>query len=97
MSGYGSAGGGLTQAPIGEPGWWQASDGLWYPPSSRPAPPPPTMYQGQPPPYYAPQKTNGMAERSVDVLVCVPVVSASGIGRLPMKALVAGGQSWLVG
>src|SRR5206468_8880036 len=45
----------------------------------------------------APQKTNCCAEGSVDVSVCVPVVSASGIGRLPMKALVAGGQSWLVG
>ena len=44
-----------------------------------------------------PQKMNGIAERSADVLLCVPVVSASGIGRLPMKALVAGGQSWLVG
>ncbi len=27
------------------PGWWQASDGKWYPPEQRPAEPPPTTTQ----------------------------------------------------
>ena len=31
------------------------------------------------------------------VFVCVPVESANPIGRLPMNAAEAGGQSWLVG
>ena len=44
-----------------------------------------------------PQKTNCCAERSADVLLALPVVSANGIGRLPMNAAEVGGQSWLVG
>src|SRR5207244_10778455 len=44
-----------------------------------------------------PQNTKGCAERSVEVSDCDPVVRAKGIGRLPMNAAVAGGQSWLVG
>ena len=44
-----------------------------------------------------PQKTNCWPDRSADVLLDTPVVSAKGIGRLPMNAPEAGGQSWLVG
>ena len=44
-----------------------------------------------------PQKTNGCAERSAAVMLCVAVESANGIGRLPMNAAEVGGQSWLVG
>ena len=44
-----------------------------------------------------PQKTNGCAERSVEVALGAPVDSANAIGRLPMKAVEEGGQSWLVG
>src|SRR5262252_3458360 len=44
-----------------------------------------------------PQKTNGCALRSWEVLLCDPVVRLKGIGSVPMKAAVAGGQSWLVG
>ena len=44
-----------------------------------------------------PQNTKGCAERSVEVSDCAPVVRAKGIGKLPMNAAVAGGQSWLVG
>ncbi len=41
----------------GGPGWWQASDGRWYPPQSRPgAQPPPS-----PPPLLPARKTNSNA------------------------------------
>ena len=35
--------------------------------------------------------------RSVELSDWDPVVRAKGIGKLPMNAAVAGGQSWLVG
>jgi len=44
-----------------------------------------------------PQKTKDCEAKSVEVALDVPVVSAKGMGRLPMNALDAGGQSWLVG
>ena len=44
-----------------------------------------------------PQKTNGCALRSWEVLLCDPVERLNGIGRAPMLAVAAGGQSWLVG
>ena len=48
------------------PGWWQASDGKWYPPESAPVPPsmPPPTTAGPYavyPPTYAPPATNGIA------------------------------------
>src|SRR5262249_54793712 len=43
-----------------------------------------------------PQKTNGWA-RSTGVFDWLPVERPKGIGSVPMKALAAGGQSWLVG
>lgn len=42
----------MSQTPAG-PGWWQASDGRWYPPESHPYaqhPPPPPAMPTQPPP-----------------------------------------------
>jgi hypothetical protein len=43
----------MSQQPQG-PGWWQASDGRWYPPQPPPQPGPPAMpyqqYPQQPPP-----------------------------------------------
>ena len=44
-----------------------------------------------------PQKTFIIAEVLNAVFVCVPVVSANGTGKLPMKVPFGGGQSWLVG
>ena len=40
------------------PGWWQASDGKWYPPESRPAGPPPGPPQG---PGFAPGYGPGLS------------------------------------
>lgn len=36
------------------PGWWQASDGKWYPPQDVAPPPPPNMPPPQPPSYLPP-------------------------------------------
>ncbi len=47
-----------------EPGWWQASDGKWYPPESAPAPQQPTTataYPYAPPVLPEPAKGNGLA------------------------------------
>ncbi len=44
-----------------------------------------------------PKKTNGWAEKSTEVFVCDPAERLNPIGRLPMNAAEAGGQSWLVG
>src|SRR2546429_10010053 len=41
-----------------------------------------------------PQKTNCAP---VETFVCAVVLSAKGIGRMPMKGFDGGGQSWLVG
>jgi hypothetical protein len=38
----------MAQAPA-EPGWWQASDGWWYPPESRPGAVAPVPYGYGPP------------------------------------------------
>jgi peptidylprolyl isomerase len=51
---------GVSDVPRG-PGWWQASDGRWYPPQS--APIPPTANQAAP--YPGPQKVNGLAVASM--------------------------------
>ena len=57
------------------PGWWQASDGKWYPPASAPAayqpeptyPPPAAAYSSAAPGYQptAPPRTNGLAVTSL--------------------------------
>jgi len=46
----------MSETPAG-PGWWQASDGRWYPPESHPSaqpPPPPPAAPTMPPPPAAP-------------------------------------------
>jgi hypothetical protein len=43
----------VSDAPQG-PGWWQASDGRWYPPESAPPPTQPAPPAGQPPGPYTP-------------------------------------------
>lgn len=46
------------------PGWWQASDGRWYPPEQAPgyvAPPPPPAAYGPPPQPYAPYPAGAYA------------------------------------
>ncbi|HVA03928.1 MAG TPA: DUF4190 domain-containing protein [Acidimicrobiales bacterium] len=71
------------------PGWWQASDGRWYPPQQQPgywAPPPPPMsgmpvapYPGSVP--YVPggvQSTNGLAIASL----VLSVLWVAGVGSL---------------
>jgi hypothetical protein len=45
------------------PGWWQASDTLWYPPDLRPAPPAVAVPPCPPPGYAGP--THGMAVASL--------------------------------
>lgn len=54
----------------GAPGYWQASDGNWYPPSQQPAfqafqPPPAGYVAAQPVGYGPPVKTNGLAIASM--------------------------------
>ena len=46
----GQTGARMSDAPQG-PGWWQASDGRWYPPTARPGTPPPGPAPSGPPPY----------------------------------------------
>jgi len=43
----------MSDAPQGE-GWWQASDGRWYPPESAPGTPPSAPPPSEPPSYGAP-------------------------------------------
>ena len=66
------------------PGWWQATDGKWYPPAP-PAPPQPPVY-GAPQQAYAPvgPKNDGM---SIAGLVCgisgLATLLLCGIGLIP--------------
>jgi hypothetical protein len=66
---FGGAGPGPTQGPA--PGWWQASDGNWYPPEQQPGFVAPTA-AGYGYGYAAaqPRATNGMAVASL-VLSCL--------------------------
>jgi len=67
------------------PGWWQATDGKWYPPAP-PAPPAPPVYGTPQPAYYAPvgPKNDGM---SIAALVCgisgLATLVLCGIGVIP--------------
>lgn len=67
------------------PGWWLASDGNWYPPSSSPGypPPPPPAPSWTPTAPAAPATQNGM---SVAALVCgilsILAIWAFGVGVL---------------
>lgn len=64
------------------PGWWQATDGKWYPP----APPAPPVYGAPQQAYYAPvgPKNDGM---SIAGLVCgisgLATLVLCGIGLIP--------------
>lgn len=79
------------------PGWWQATDGKWYPPAPPTPPPtppqPPSYQQPAPPTYGAPQpayyapvgpKNDGM---SIAALVCgisgLATLVLCGIGLIP--------------
>ena len=75
------------------PGWWQATDGKWYPPvqaqlpvSPPPTPPGPPGYGAPQPAYYAPvgPKNDGM---SIAALVCgisgLATLVLCGIGIVP--------------
>jgi len=42
--------------PMPPPGWWQASDGRWYPPETHPANFAPLRWSGPPPGSYPPAK-----------------------------------------
>ena len=73
----------------GGPGWWQASDGKWYPPQPYPGqlPPPPQGWAASPPP--APDREAGdirfpMALRVADIfkIVAVLVLIASVLAAL---------------
>ncbi len=67
------------------PGWWQATDGKWYPPAP-PAPPAPPVYGAPQQAYYAPvgPKNDGM---SIAGLVCgisgLATLVLCGIGLIP--------------
>lgn len=91
------------------PGWWQASDGRWYPPEQAPRPQPPpgapvAPYEpggyGQPgaagwgTPYRPVRSTEGMAVASL-VVAClaIPVGCFCGIGFLASPVAVALGYS----
>ena len=64
------------------PGWWQASDGKWYPPATAPAAGPAAMA-------YRPPRTNGMAIASLILGISSLVTCAlSGI-----PGLIAGSAS----
>jgi hypothetical protein len=57
------------------PGWWQASDGKWYPPQSQQAPPPPKKGGGC-------LKAMGLAALGfVGLIVLIAVVAAAGGGK----------------
>jgi hypothetical protein len=57
------------------PGWWQASDGMWYPPQPGATPPPTYGYGYGSPPFE--RKTNGLA-----IWALVLVIVLGGIGAL---------------
>lgn len=84
------------------PGWWQASDGKWYPPQSHPSqqtqptqPPPPQPFSAPPPygqpgpyqPYGAPQMSRKTNGLAIAALVCGILW---GFGVLAVLALVFG-------
>lgn len=72
----------------GGTGWWQASDGKWYPPQSTPLPPPPAgapQTMAAPNPMYAvaPQRTsNGLATAAL-----VLGIIAAVLGLIPFLFL----------
>ncbi|HMQ25051.1 MAG TPA: DUF4190 domain-containing protein [Acidimicrobiales bacterium] len=83
------------------PGWWQASDGKWYPPQEAAAPAPQAWATTPPPvspagPYGAPmapvRTTNGMAIGSLvcgllGFLTCVSAIVAVILGHIARKQI----------
>ncbi len=61
----------------GGPGWWQASDGKWYPPERHP------NYQPPPPPSMPPQAVQAAVANR-------PVVTETGLGKDRSPATVLG-------
>ena len=67
-------------------GWWQATDGKWYPPAPQQQPPSAPGFGTAPPAYYAPvgPKNDGM---SIAALVCgisgLATLVLCGIGIVP--------------
>src|SRR5438477_7583604 len=65
------------------PGWWQASDGKWYPPEKAPAPVPlgsPTQPFGVPPsPGSAPAPRSGLGAGPIIAIVVAAVALIAGV------------------
>ena len=65
------------------PGWWQASDGNWYPPETSPGNSPPPVYG--PPPAYGPLPAYGGAGYGY-----TPYVANRGTNGMAIASLVLG-------
>lgn len=72
------------------PGWWQASDGKWYPPQPQAPPPPPTTQFAPPPPIaqFAPPPQAGMSGCLKFGLIALGVLAVLGIGSCVVLATV---------
>lgn len=70
----------MSDHPRG-PDWWQASDGMWYPPQGPTAPQPQTYWPSEPPPQ---PKSKGPL---IAILVALAAVAAAVVGFI----IVAGG------
>src|SRR5690349_18488675 len=76
------------------PGWWQASDGRWYPPQARPAYPPQPFGAGPP----VPQKKSSNHGVLIAVLIVVAVVLGGGaLGAYFVYRTVSNSVSNVVG
>ena len=71
------------------PGWWQASDGKWYPPTAQPAapPPPPQWGTATGPPYPRSSGTNALAIASL----VLSILWLCGLGSV--LAVIFGGMA----
>ena len=68
------------------PGWWQATDGKWYPPTPQPQQPPaPPGYGAPQPAYYAPTgpKNDGMSIAGLVCGISGLTLIGCGIGLIP--------------
>lgn len=84
----------MSEAPQG-PGWWQATDGRWYPPEQAPQAPPqqtPTYWYGQGVVGGTPPRTDSLAVTAfVFALAGLPVGLVCGLGFfLPVAAIPMG-------
>jgi hypothetical protein len=86
----------MSDVPEG-PGWWQASDGKYYPPQPPTAPPPPPTSPPAPPPsgYYAPgplapaPAQSGMSGCLKAFLIVLAVLVVLGVGSCVVLVVVA--------